>query len=182
MYGKRNPENFLRAVRQGVEEGVLDPSRMLLQFVGRFGGEVRAMFEDPVLRDAIRICEYVPHSESIEKLFASDALLMIVDDFAGNEEIVPGKVFEYIGAGKPIVTIAPEGAVAELIRETGSGAVARSDDIVGIKKIVLDFYRGWVEGEALPAGNPELIGRYERRAVTKRLAELLDGVAASRRG
>lgn len=180
MYGKRNPETFLRAVRKGVEEGRVDPSRILLQFIGRFGAEVRAMFDDTVLRDAILVREYLPHGESIRALCASDALLMIVDDFTGNEEIVPGKVFEYLGARRPVIALAPEGAVAELIRETGSGAVAPSADIDGIGKIFVDYFNGWKRGEIPVAEDADSIRRYERRAVTGRLAEILDGVCARR--
>ncbi len=176
MYGKRNPEQFLEAVASLVHRGDLPRDAFTLQFIGRFGAEVRAMFEHPILQRNITVREYLPHSESVRHLFQSDALLMIVDDFIGNDEIVPGKVFEYIGSGKPIITIAPEGAVAEVIRETGSGLVASARDVDRIADIVLNFYNAWKEKRPAIQQDRDAIKRYERKEITRQLASLLDEV------
>lgn len=177
MYGKRNPESFLRAVRNCIEKKLVDPARIRLQFIGRFGAEVHEMFLDDIVRDSIIVKEYMSHGESIRHLFQSDALLMIVDDYQGNEEIVPGKVFEYIGASKPIITIAPEGAVADLIEETNSGTVAQSSDVAAIEKIFLEYYEKWKRGELHIEQNKDAIKKYERREIAKQLAELLEKVS-----
>ena len=95
----------------------------------------------------------------------------------GNEEIVPGKVFEYIGAGKPIIALAPEGAVVEVIHETESGRVARSDDVQAIADIVLDYYTAWKSGKLGLAQNRSAVLRYERKHVAQELARLLDEVS-----
>ena len=177
MYGKRNPSAFLKAVRLGIEQKLVDPKCLQLQFIGRFGDEIHEMFKDPVLLDSIVVRSYVPHSESIKELFRSDDLLMIVDDFKGNEEIVPGKVFEYIGAAKPIITIAPEGAIANLIRETQSGEIAHSDDVESVMNIFVTYYENWKSGAGDFHQKSDLIRRYERREISRQLAELLDEVA-----
>ncbi len=176
MYGKRNPESFLAGVAMAVERGEVDPARIRLQFIGRFGAEVRAMFNHPTLQSSIVVKEYMPHAESVRHLFQSNALLMIVDDFQGNEEIVPGKVYEYMGAGKPIITLAPEGAVAEVIRDTRSGRVCRSGDIEEISRIVASYYAEWCNGTLGLEQDREAITRFERREVTRRLASLLEEV------
>jgi glycosyltransferase involved in cell wall biosynthesis len=176
MYGKRNPETFLAAVARLVQQGSVDAAKIRLQFIGRFGADVRAMFEHPVLRDAIVVKEYMPHADSVRHLFQSDALLMIVDDFAGNEEIVPGKVFEYVGSGKPVITLAPDGAVAELITGTRSGMVSSSQDVASIATIFDHYYRQWLDGSIGLNQDRSAIMRYERREITRTLAKLLDGL------
>jgi glycosyltransferase involved in cell wall biosynthesis len=176
MYGKRNPETFLRAAASLVEAGRVDPAHLCLQFIGRFGAEVRAMFEHPLLGGAILVREYMPHAASVRHLFQSDALLMIVDDFPGNEEIVPGKVYEYMGAGRPIITLAPEGAVADVIRSTRSGRVAASTDVDGIAAILLHYYDAWHSGAPPLDQDRAAVAGFERREVTRRLAALLDSV------
>lgn len=179
MYGKRNPETFFAAVTKLVETGAVDPARFRLQFIGRFGAEVREMFEHPVLKPSIIVHDYMPHAASVRHLFQSDALLMVVDDFKGNEEIVPGKVYEYMGAGKPIITLAPEGAVTQVIEQTRSGRCARSGDIDGIADIFLDFYTQWEAGTLGSAQDRATVGQYERREVTRRLAAMLDELTGS---
>lgn len=176
MYGKRNPETFFAAVARLVERGLVDPARIRLQFIGRFGAEVRAMFDHPVLDGSIVVHEYMAHAASVRHLFQSDALLMVVDDFTGNEEIVPGKVYEYIGSGRPVIALAPEGAVTRVIEETASGRCARSQDIDGIADIFLDFYRQWDAGTLGTAQKRADVAQFERREVTRKLASLLDEI------
>jgi glycosyltransferase involved in cell wall biosynthesis len=177
MYGKRNPGTFLQAVATLVQRGNVDQSKINLQFIGRFGAEVRAMFEHPVLKSCITVREYLPHAESVRHLFQSDALLMIVDDFTGNEEIVPGKVYEYMGSGKPILTLAPEGAVAEVIRDTHAGMVSRSSDVPAIADMFLIYYRQWLDGGTSTGAPHDSIMQFERREISRRLAGLLDDVS-----
>lgn len=180
MYGKRNPETFFEAVSGLVKAGKIDPAKIQLKFIGRFGAEVRAMFDHPVLRDSIEVHDYMPHAASVRHLFQSEALLMVVDDFKGNEEIVPGKVYEYMGSGKPIITLAPEGAVTEVIEQTRSGRCARSQDIDAIADIFLDFYTQWENDTLGTDQKREEIERYERREITRRLSELLDDVSSAK--
>lgn len=176
MYGRRNPETFLGAVEQLVREGSVDPGKIQLRFAGRFGGEVHAMLQGSSLRQAIEVLPYLPHAESIQELLNADALLMIVDEAEGSEGIVPGKVFEYLGARRPILTLAPEGAVAGLIRSTRSGFVAHNRDIPAIKAAFLECYRNFLYDKPAFAPDAELLMKFERKDITRRLAGLLDSV------
>lgn len=176
MYGKRNPESLLKAVEELVHEGAVDVDRICLRFVGRFGAEVQRMFQSDILKNCIDVRPYLPHSESIKLLLQSDALLMIVDEFTGNEEIVPGKVFEYLGAHRPILTIAPEGAVTDLMRETASGQVAYHHDIPKVKNIFLEFYTNFLYHKTDFKQHLDRVKQYERREIAKQLARLLDEV------
>jgi hypothetical protein len=101
---------------------------------------------------------------------------MIVDDFKGNEEIVPGKVFEYMGAKRPIITIAPAGAVSELIKSTNSGMVADSNDIERIKQIFLTYYQDYISEKLIFKTDLNEIKKYERKEVTRQLAKIFDNI------
>ncbi len=180
LYGKRNPATLLQAVEELVAEKAVEAHRIRLRFIGRFGAEVRAMLKESSLQDVIEILSYVPHGESIRELLRSDALLLIVDEADGSEEIVPGKVFEYLGAQRPILALAPEGAVADLIRETNAGFVAPNQEISAIKSAFLECYRNFLYHK--PAIEPKMnvVQKYERREITRHLAALLDSVAEPR--
>lgn len=174
MYGKRNPSVLLQAVERLAASGEIDPSKIELRFIGRFGSEVHEMFRTFKCQGALRILPYLPHGESIRHLLQSDVLLLIVDEAEGKEEIVPGKVFEYIGSRRPILALAPEGAVSALIHETKAGIVVPSDDVNSVAKAFLEYYRHFVYNDLRSVSNEEAIARYERRNITKNLAELLD--------
>lgn len=176
MYGKRNPARFLKAIEELVADGSVDPEKILLQFIGRFGAEVREMVERSEIHQCVKLIPYLPHGESIRELLRSDALLLIVDDAAGGEEIVPGKVYEYIGARRPIIALAPEGAAAELIRETRSGFVADGNDLGKIKAAFLEYYRKFPYDNPAIEQDMRAVQKYERREITRHLASLLDAV------
>jgi glycosyltransferase involved in cell wall biosynthesis len=176
MYGKRNPASFFTALEELIREGSINPARIQLRFVGRFGSEVQEIFRKASFHASIKVMPYRPHSESIAELVKADALLLVVDEVDGSEGIVPGKIFEYIGAGRPIIALAPPGAVADLIAETGSGYVAANRDIQAIKHAFRECYGKFGYHRRQFRQNEDAVRKYERREVTRRLAELLDRV------
>lgn len=181
MYGIRTPREFLDAVAGLIRSSDVDPQRIRLRFIGRFGDEIHAMFASFIAQEAVDVVGYVPHDESIRALFEADALLLVVDTAPESADIVPGKVFEYIGTGKPVIAVAPEtGAVASLIRETESGFVAHQENGAGIASAFLTLYRAWKDGATERVPQWEKIRRYERRTVTRDLARLLDEVVERR--
>jgi glycosyltransferase involved in cell wall biosynthesis len=145
-----------------------------LKFIGRFGAEVMGMFQEPTIAGCIEAIPYLPHSESIAHLMTSDALLLVVDEYAGGEEIVPGKVFEYIGAGRPIIGIAHEGAIAALLRDTRTGTVARNDDVPAIERVFLEYYSDYLYNKSAYSPDRKSIGQFERREITGRLAQIFE--------
>jgi hypothetical protein len=177
MYGKRNPWTFLQAVEGLVRAENVDPRKILLKFIGRFGTDVRNMLQSSSLHDSIELIPYLPHSTSVKALLQSDALLLIVDEAgAGSNEIVPGKVFEYIGAQRPIIALAPEGAIAELMRETRSGFVAANQDIPSIQSAFIECYENFLYHRPKSEQDREAVKRYDRREITHQLAALLDAL------
>lgn len=177
MYGKRNPRTFLQAVEGLVSDGKVDPRKIHLKFIGRFGSEVREMLERSSIHDSIEVISYLPHSESVEALLRSDALLLIVDEADGSDEIVPGKVFEYIGAQRPIIGLAPEGAIAGLMRETRSGLVAANQDIPAIQAAFIECYANFLYHKPNFEQDREAVKQYDRREITRQLAALLDALS-----
>jgi glycosyltransferase involved in cell wall biosynthesis len=177
MYGRRNPQALFEAIENLIKANKVDKSKFKLRFVGRFGNEVLEMIDKTSFKDSIETIGYVTHEKSIEFLLSSDALLLVVDESKESEEIVPGKVYEYMGVYKPLFTIAPEnGAIAKLVRETNSGLIAHQSDIKGIAKIFEQYYTSKMNNQELISPKIDEINKYERRNSAKQLAELLDSI------
>lgn len=183
MYGRRNPDAFLRAVEGLAARGDVDPALIRLRFIGRFGEEVMESFRTSPLGSAIEVVGYMPHRDSIEQLLLADALLLVVDECDESDEVVPGKVYEYIGSGRSLLAVAPErSAIADLIHETRGGYVAHQSNIPGIAEGFLRLYRDHLAGTRSLEPDTEAISRYERRTTTGRLAGLLDGLENEKLG
>ncbi|GAB1369951.1 glycosyltransferase family 4 protein [Candidatus Kapaibacterium sp.] len=175
MYGRRNPWALFQAVEQLLIKGLIDKSKIKFVFIGRFGNEVVEMFDSTTFKDNIEQISYIPHDESIKYLIKSDALLLVVDESKESQEIVPGKVYEYIGVIKPIIAIGPKyGAVGNLILETNSGKIAHQSDIAEIEKIYLEYYNNWLSGNLKPEHDKSMVSKFERKNAAQFLANLLD--------
>lgn len=180
LYGRRNPKSLFEAIEQLIAEGKVEKSDLKFVFVGRFGDEVIEMFEGASFKDCIETVGYVTHKESIGYLLESEALLLIVDEAKESEEIVPGKVYEYLGTKRPLFTIAPNNsAIAKLISETKSGLIAHQSEINKIAENFLLYYSAWKNNSQLINPDIEQIELYERRNSSKNLATILDELTNS---
>lgn len=181
LYGRRNPSSLFEALESLIRLGEINPNEFILRFVGRFGAEVEEMFARASFRNSIETISYVPHKKSIEYLILSDSLLLIVDESKESEEIVPGKVYEYIGVSKPIIAIAhKDSAIAKLMEETGSGIVAHQSEVEKIASIFKKYFDDWKTGNSTFRPDKELIKSYERREAAGKLAELLENLTENK--
>lgn len=176
LYGPRNPKTFLEAIRKLIASGAVKKEKIHLRFVGRFGPDIHEMLDAADVAEMVEKIDYVAHSRAVELVQDSDALLLIVDDTATVGAIVPGKVYEYLGAMRPLIAFAPpDGAIGELLKETNGGkAIGQSDDD-SAASYIKTLYDAWQNGEqASSVMKTEVISKYERREETRRLAEVFD--------
>jgi glycosyltransferase involved in cell wall biosynthesis len=93
--------------------------------------------------------------------------------------VLSGKVFEYLAAERPILAIVPpEGAAADLIRQTGAGIVVGPDDVEGMTSALRDLHAQWKAGTLV--GSPlseEWRDKLSRRTRVEELAQLLESLA-----
>jgi hypothetical protein len=121
---------------------------------------------------------YVPHHESLQYLLASDVLLLIIDDAPANKGILTGKLFEYLGARKPILALAPEGDAADLIRDVKAGVVVHPSDVGAIKQALKNYYVRWKNNNLdIAQLDANKIRTFDRRELTKKLGEVFDGLS-----
>ncbi len=175
LYGRRNPYTVLQALEELQRRGILTVQDIRLRIVGRCGEDVVETLQQSPLFPAVELIPYVPHRESLQYVVDADLLLLIVDEADDSHAIVPGKVFEYLGSGRPILAIAPHGsAVERLLEETNAGAVADRDEISRCAELIERSYRHW-RGELPAPFTPDraAIQRYERRTAAQQLAMLL---------
>ena len=92
--------------------------------------------------------------------------------------MLSGKVFEYIAAGRPILAVVPpDGAAAQLIRETGAGVVVAPDDVDAIKAALVELHSRFANGglASVQLAKPDE-ERLSRRARVEEMASLLRSV------
>jgi glycosyltransferase involved in cell wall biosynthesis len=123
--------------------------------------------------DKIEIKGYLSHRESVSLLMKS-ALLWLVMGPEETPNVTPGKLFEYLGANKPIVASVPPGATAHIINQTSAGTVVPPDSAQALAAALEGYYNDWKKGKPLFHGKPDVLKNYNRRLITGQLARLLD--------
>ena len=173
FFGKRDPKPFLQALH----DSGLD---VVARFVGDFRSTDREWAEALALGDRLELVDYAPRTESLRLQRDSEALLLLVPDADGRGRgVLSGKVFEYLAAGRPILAVVPpDGAAAELIRETGAGVVVAPDDVAGIRDALVGLHARFRNG-GLPAVQlaEDARRRFSRRARVEETAALLREIA-----
>jgi glycosyltransferase involved in cell wall biosynthesis len=174
FFGKRDPRPFLQALH----DSGLD---VVARFVGDFRSTDRDWAESLGLGDRLELVGYAPRAEALRLQRDSEALLLLVPDANGRGKgVLSGKVFEYLAAGRPILAaVPPDGAAAQLIRETGAGIVVAPDDVAGLRAALESLHERFVDTGLLSI---ELTGdlrrRLSRQARVEETAELLGEIAA----
>ena len=172
--GKKNASvAFLHALRDLRHERPELLPQIRVVFVGTFEDKYRDLLRAWELEEITEILGYIPHDESVEKLFESHVLLLTLNDEPGMDLLYPGKLFEYLAAEKTILALVPEGATADLVRKMGAGLVISPDDVANIKQAILDLYAQYEQGASL-SRTYDNIDQFERRTLTARLAQHLD--------
>ena len=141
FFGKRDPRPFLQALKDSGVDAVA-------RFVGDFRSSDRDWARGLALGDRLELIPYAPRAESLRLQRDSEALLLLVPDAGGRGKgVLSGKVFEYLAAGRPILAVVPpDGAAAQLIRETGAGVVVAPDDIGGIGEALQELHARFLDG------------------------------------
>ena len=144
-----------------------------LRFVGKVSAGVQRQLAEQDLLDVTDLLAFVPHEESVAYLLRSTALLMAIPDVPHNFGILPGKVFEYLAANKPIICIGPTGSDADdLLQECGAGRAFPYDAYALMLEYLQELVEQWRLNPNLdlPAVNH---ARYSRRALTEQLVKLM---------
>ena len=102
----------------------------------------------------------------------SQILLLLEIDSEETKGILPGKLFEYLNARRPILAIGPEGWEASvIIQETNSGVGLVSSDKSALKNVLLEWFVLFEKNKLHL--NSTGIEKYSRIALTEQLTNFI---------
>ncbi len=151
-----------------------DPNTALrLEVVGPTTEQERGLARQHGVESIVDFVPPVPRREAYQHQVDADALLLVTAP--GVRSVATSKLYDYIGAGRPILALAEGNAAAETVEQFELGLTVPPDDPRAIGMALLELMRRQAAGYPWP-GFAEARGRFERRALTAALAGLFDEI------
>ncbi|MDB4308178.1 hypothetical protein N9985_02745 [Gammaproteobacteria bacterium] len=138
--------------------------------IGRYRASITKVVEG-FSPDVVLSVSDVYHVQAVAEMCAADALVLIQAPSQRTVQAVAGKTFDYLRAGRPILAIGPEGDNMELIHRHAGRHEHPPDEPEDIARAIVRLHKEWESGAHIKHQvDPALFERYERRALTARLA------------
>lgn len=167
---------FLTSLKALIEQNRAFRRDVLVKFVGNPSKTNMDLLADLNLEDYVKIEGFHRHDIVVKDMLFSDILLLMV----GKEKNwIPGKLFEYMRAGKPIFVVGQHGDAAEIALRSGLGTLVSDDDTQEIQRKLLHLYLQRKRLSTLVRPNRRYIKSFDRIELTRRFSHFLDQAADS---
>ncbi|MBD3287929.1 glycosyltransferase [candidate division KSB1 bacterium] len=181
LSAQQNPCILFKSLRRLIENKPGFGENLLLKFIGRIHPEVAESLHTFGLERYISIQSFIPHEDIIKEMVNASVLLMVVPDIAENAGIVTGKLFEYIGSGKPVLVIGPpEGDAGRIISQAGNSKICNYEDEQSCIDFLISMYETWMSGN-VPENSAQFREPFSRENLTRKLADVFDSVIEDKR-
>jgi len=170
---ERNPQILWTALQELLIEIPSFKANLEIKLIGAISQEVLTSINEYALDSYLNNLGYVSHSEAIAHQKKSQVLLLIEIDSEDTRSIIPGKLFEYMVSGRPVIAIGPKNSdFAEIITETNSGVFFEYAEKEKLKQVIITYYNHYLVGEL--KANGVGLQQYSRENLTKQLVQLLN--------
>lgn len=159
IFGYQNPEMLWKAVRNKIMSN--EPFK--IKFLGTVAPEIKKSIDQNGLKEITEYIGFLPYKEMIRELLNADYLLVC----ATEKRHVPGKLFEYLRTGKPIIAFGQDNTeVDQILKESNAGMLFKYDDNIN---------RFFDSAHSFKTNLPN-IKKFDRKLIAQKLTEILNGV------
>jgi glycosyltransferase involved in cell wall biosynthesis len=173
FYGSRSSLPFLESLSRLLAARPRLRSGVRVLFIGSIDPETSRTVAVLGLDDIVTQRGNLSHRESISCMLGADLLLLVPGPGAGT---MPGKIYEYAAARKPIFAIASVGACQQFVERYALGSVAsplNGEEIdAALEKAI---FGAWAHLSDSPYYGSDL-DAYSRRTIARSIASILDNL------
>ncbi|MCF7810507.1 glycosyltransferase [bacterium] len=171
----QDPSLFLQAIDELITGALIDASDIEVNFYGVAEYRINNFTASLDNSNIINCLPRIKRKDIIKIQVNSTLLLLLADANPVIEGTLTGKLFEYLGAKRPIISIPSYKDIDVILEKTGAGISFSTKDEV--KKYITRTYNEWkLKGKVEYNGKIELFKEYTRSYQGQQLAEILDRV------
>ena len=146
-----------------------------IKLIGKTDDQILKALKDRGLEESLINMGYQTHSVAVDQQRQASVLILPLRKEPEYRAVLPGKLFEYLASQRPILGIGqPDGAMAMIVNETGTGTVIDWNDKEGISQYIEQCWKRHLEGRLSSDGAD--LSRFTRRSLTRRMAGLFDKI------
>jgi hypothetical protein len=178
VYGKRTPGALFQAVWDLYQEGALHPEHLRLRFVGAWESTDETcnhLAQQLEKHGLLRREGPMSHQSCVRHMKQASVLLVVQPE---SPLQVPGKIYEYIAVGRPLLLVGGEGATAGLVQRHNLGLTC-PNELKGLKSMLHRLVAGSI---SLTPPDRHTVERFSYHRLAKNLADSLEVVIASDHG
>jgi glycosyltransferase involved in cell wall biosynthesis len=172
---------LLEAMRRWRSRDPRMAHQVRLILAGSLTPQDRHVAESSAVRDQITIDRYRSHPETVQLQKDAEVLFLPMHNLPPGRRatIVPGKAYEYLATGRPILAAVPDGDARDFVARAGTGLICRPHDVEAMAGLLQEQFRRWQAGQEPPQPDWDYLQRFERRELTRQLAAQLRAVVTS---
>ncbi|MFS4491593.1 glycosyltransferase family 4 protein [Maribacter sp. 2308TA10-17] len=172
MLSGRNPKNLWKVITEIISENEAFKKALRLQFLGVLSDDVLQTLKESGLKNYVDVLGYVSHEEALRYQQKAQVLLLAEIDSAETKGIIPGKLFEYMAAERPILGVGPQNwEVAQMVAATKTGAIFDYKSHFQLKNVLLNWFEQYQRNQLRVSSLHT--NQYSRRELTRKLAEYI---------
>jgi glycosyltransferase involved in cell wall biosynthesis len=178
IYAGRDPRPLLDALKALERTRTASEGPVRFRLLGQAldnRSELQSAVCERGLEHVVEMGGQVPYAEALEAMTSADVLLLM--DNLGRKIGLPAKLYEYLGAGRPVLALAEhDGDTAWALRASGTPhRIAPVCDAAAIEKALIDLRDGLRQQRFAPPSADQL-AMFTRARLAQQLAERLDTI------
>jgi glycosyltransferase involved in cell wall biosynthesis len=145
-----------------------------LRFVGIIAENIQKDLVLMGLAHILDITGYVLHEKAVSYTKSSIVLLLVNPVTKDEEVVIPGKIYEYLAARKPIINITKkESETAELVEQCHAGKTFSRNMQKELEEYLSELAKAWAQNKTLDLPYNNSIERFSRRQIALELNNFL---------
>ena len=142
-----NPLNLWKVVAEMCREDARLRDCLRIRLAGKVDGEIVEAIRAAGLGDQLVNLGYLPHSAVTSEQQGASVLLLPLRREPEYAAVLPGKIFEYLAARRPVLGIGQrDGAAAKVLRDAAAGDMFDWDETAAVRAFIETEWRRWLDG------------------------------------
>ena len=173
LTGEGNPVELWNVLGEKCREDKNFAENFHLTLAGKTDAKVLESIKTAGLENYLTDLGYINHDKAVQEQRKASILILPIREEPETKAILPGKLFEYLAAQRPILGVGTrEGAMATVLQETGAGKIFDWTDKADIRSYIDGCWEAFLDGTLKTEATD--IQRFSRRSTAKQMAELFE--------